>query len=117
MGLFFYLALRTKQEQKNFGSAPPREESDRPEKGNDMNQWRLKHREPVVRIYHSGQVEEYSIRIMWSDKLGLRYKEVFDDYDIANESLNKIEWSKYIDIREWDKDFYPSKYYLQTYAD
>ena len=55
--------------------------------------------------------------MMWSDKLGLCYKEVFDDYDIANECLNKIKWSKYIDIREWDKDFYPSKYYLQTYAD
>ena len=82
-----------------------------------MNQWRLKDKDVVIRIYHSGAVEEYSIRIMWSSKLGLRYKEVFDDYDKANKSLNKIKWSKYINIRDWEKDFFPSKYYLQTYAD
>ena len=82
-----------------------------------MNKWRLKHREPVVRIYHSGPVEEYSIRIIWSHKLGLRYKEVFEDYEKATEYVNKIRWSKYIDINDWDKDYYPGKYYLDTYAD
>ena len=53
----------------------------------------------------------------WSPKLGLRYKEVFEDYDKATEYANKIRWSKYIDINDWDKDYYPSKYYLDTYAD
>ena len=82
-----------------------------------MDQWNLKNKELVVRCYHSGPVEEYSIRIMWSNKLGLRYKKLFDDYVTAKEYADTIQEYKYIDINNWDKDFYPSKYYLETYAD
>ena len=82
-----------------------------------MNIWSLKDREPVVIGISFGEVEEYSIKIIWSPKVGLRYKKVFEDYDKAMEYANKILRSKYININDWKKNYNPGKYYLDTYVD
>jgi hypothetical protein len=79
--------------------------------------WNLKGREPIVRTYSSGQFKEYSVRIQWSDKLGLTFNEKFDDYNSAEHvRLATINNGK-IKIEEWETVFYPSKRWTETYAD
>ena len=42
--------------------------------------WKLKDKEVVVRTYHSGPVEDYTIRILWSNKLGLCHQHTLSKY-------------------------------------
>jgi hypothetical protein len=79
--------------------------------------WKLNGREPIVRSYSSGQFKEYTVRIRWSDKLGLTYHKSYTDYDEAQHVRLATVNNGKIKIEEWETVFYPSKRWTETYAD
>jgi len=79
--------------------------------------WKLNNREPIVRCYHSGPVEDYTVRILWSNKLGLCHERTFTEIKKAEALVNKIRQTGMINTNKWRADYYPSKSYLETYAD
>jgi len=79
--------------------------------------WKLNNREPIVRCYHSGPIEDYTVRILWSNKLGLCHSNNFSKIEEAIALVNKIKAKGLINTDRWIADYYPSKSYLETYAD
>ena len=79
--------------------------------------WKLKDKEVVVRTYHSGPVEDYTVRILWSNKLGLCHQHTFRNIEQAEAFANKVKEVGVINPDRWKADYYPSKSYLETYAD
>tara|TARA_R100000234_G_C4848794_1_gene114249 strand:- start:92 stop:430 length:339 start_codon:yes stop_codon:yes gene_type:complete len=99
--------------------------------------WKLKDREVKVVGSHSGQVDWWYLRILWSDKLGLTYYKAFtgDVHDpkiyaeakkvakyimqkgfIHPDAIIRLPGKDY-DTDVWEKDFYPYDGYLQTSSD
>ena len=100
--------------------------------------WQLKDRRVQVVGSHSGQVDWWYLRIMWSDKLGLTYYKAFTgdvhDSKVYAEAKKVAEYimqqgfirpdatTKYsddnpIEVDVWKKTFYPCKKFLQSTAD
>jgi len=79
--------------------------------------WKLNDKEPIIRTYHSGPVKDYTIRIIWSDKLGLCFKTTFNNYNVAEKQYEYIKSKDYIDIDQWHKVYYPGKRFTEIYAD
>jgi len=99
--------------------------------------WQLKDRRVQVVGSHSGQIDWWYLRIMWSPKLGLTYYKAFkgDVHDpkiyaeakqvaeyimqqgfIRPDATTKLPGKDY-EVNVWEKDFYPHKDYLRTTAD
>ena len=79
--------------------------------------WKLKDKEVVVRTYHSGPVEDYTVRILWSNKLGLCHQHTFTNIEQAEAFAIRVKEVGVINPDRWKADYYPSKSYLEKYAD
>ena len=79
--------------------------------------WNLKDRVPTVRCFSSGPVQEWTIRILWSNKLGLEYQIDIKNQDEAENIRLAIENYGRIQTHKWRKVYYPGKHWLDSYAD
>ena len=79
--------------------------------------WNLKDRQPVVRCYSSGPVQEWTVRVMWSDKLGLEDSIGFSNSEDADDLKYSTINNGKIDTNKWRKIYYPGKHWLNDYAD
>ena len=79
--------------------------------------WNLKDRQPIVRRFTSGAWKSFSVRIRWSNKLGLEYHVEFDDEDSAEHVRLATVNNGNINTKEWRTVFYPGTRWLDHYAD
>jgi len=79
--------------------------------------WKLKGKKVHIRTFHSGQLVEHSIRIRWSEKLGIVLIATFDSLEMAQKIAEKIEKAGKINKDRWNMEFYPKKEFLQDFSD
>jgi hypothetical protein len=85
--------------------------------------WQLKPNVKVgVRSFSSYPIQDYNIRIQWSDKLGLEHKHQFSTPEEAHALVEKIIAKGAIQTEHWTPHYYPksrgsSEWITQSYAD
>lgn len=82
-----------------------------------MSRWKLRNREVCITTRASGQWVYYDIRILWSQKLGLKLDKHFKSLASAAEIVHSIEQLGTIDPDKWIKDYYPNSRFLEDYSD
>ena len=77
--------------------------------------WNLNNRTVRVRRYTSGQCCDYTLRILWSTKLGMCLKGTYT-LEQANALAARIRAHGSIDPTKWDNTYYPGNHFLHDSA-
>jgi len=97
------------QEDEWAGFTP---HSGEPEPYKALKYWRLTEEKLDglgVSRFGSGQINEYTVRLRWSNKLGLSHPHVFETRDEAEAFLDRVAAATHIQPDLWEKHFHPGR--------
>jgi hypothetical protein len=86
--------------------------SGEPEPYKALKYWRLTQEKLDglgISRFSSGQFDEYTVCIRWSDKLGLSHPHVFNTRDEAEAFLDRVAAATHIQPDLWEKHFHPGR--------